>query len=231
VSVILFSSQRTLPKLLHLISALLPVKPTASGFTDQVFLILGRFTSSSLPALFQGFWILTLISTLGSWGYTPDVDFWDLLAKISPLVFACLIPRLLDSHPHIYLGPTGLSPSCRLLGLVGQKCVCFLFSLLWALPQSLHLMQAFILSPCSWKAYGIRLNLPGLCNIGKIFHRLPWPAFILGISALFTLGLVCPHLWTFTTCGNATRGAFVFPLDKVMHCMIQAGRLTWWGWC
>ncbi len=32
-------------------------------------------------------------------------------------------------------------------------------------------MQAFILSPYSWKAYRIRRNLPGLCNIGKIFHR------------------------------------------------------------
>ncbi len=67
-------------------------------------------------------------------------------------------------------------------------------------------MQAFILSPYSWKAYGIRLNLPGLCNIGKLFHRLPWPAFILGFSALFTLRLVCPHLWTFRTCGNTIVG-------------------------
>jgi len=160
VSAILFSWQRTSPELLHLMWALLPVKPTASGFSDQVFLILARFTPSSLPALFQGFWILTLISTLGSWGYLPDVDFWDLLAKISPLVFGCLISRLLDSYPHIYLGLMGLSPSCRLLGLVGKKCVCFLFSLLWALPRSLHLMQAFTLSPYSWKPYGIRLNLP-----------------------------------------------------------------------
>ncbi len=78
-----------------------------------------RFPPLSLCALFQGFCILTLISTLGSWGYPADVDFWDLLAKISPLVSACLISRLLDSHPHIYLGPMGLSPSCRLLGLVG----------------------------------------------------------------------------------------------------------------
>jgi hypothetical protein len=62
--------------------ALLPGKPTASGFTDQVFLILARFASSSLPALFQGFWILTLISTLGSWGYPPVVGFWDLSAKM-----------------------------------------------------------------------------------------------------------------------------------------------------
>jgi hypothetical protein len=81
-------------------------------------------------------------------------------------------------------------------------------------------MQAFILSPYSWKAYGIRLKVLGLCNIGKIFHRLPWPAFILGFSALFTLGLVCPHLWIFRTCGNTTCGAIVFPPDKVMHCMI-----------
>jgi len=58
---------------------------------------------------------------LGSWGYPPYVDFWDLSAKISPLVFACLILRLLDSHPHIYLGLMGLSLRCRLLGLVGQK--------------------------------------------------------------------------------------------------------------
>jgi len=69
----------------------------------------------------------------GRWahgGYPPDVDFRDLLAKISPLVFACLISRLLDSHPHIYLELMGLSPRCRLLGLVGliwQKCVCFCF--------------------------------------------------------------------------------------------------------
>jgi hypothetical protein len=104
---------------------LLPVKPTASGLTDQIFLILARFTPSSLPALFQGFWILTLISTLGSWGYPTDVDFWHLLAKICPLVFACLIPRLLDSHLHIYLGFMGLSPSRRLLELVGQKVRVF----------------------------------------------------------------------------------------------------------
>jgi hypothetical protein len=187
--------------------ALVRVKPTASGFTDQVFLILARLTPlSSLPALFQGFWILTVKSTLGSWGYPPDVDFWDLLAKISPpclrlpyfkafglslsnlpwahgaipqmetfgtcgqtfpplsslalfqgfwiltlistlgswgyplvldfwdlwakiypLIFACLISRLLDSHTHIYLGLMGLSPSCRLLGLVGKNVCVFVF--------------------------------------------------------------------------------------------------------
>jgi hypothetical protein len=28
----------------------------------------------SLLALFQGFWILTLISTLGPWGYPPVVE-------------------------------------------------------------------------------------------------------------------------------------------------------------
>jgi hypothetical protein len=81
-------------------------------------------------------------------------------------------------------------------------------------------MQAFILSPYSWKAYAIRLNLTGLCNIGKIFHPLPWLAFVLGFSALFALGLVCPHLWILRTCGNTTGGAFVFPPDKVMQCMI-----------
>ncbi len=72
-------------------------------------------------------------------------------------------------------------------------------------------MQAFILGPYSWKAYGIRLNSPGLCNIGKIFLCLPWPAFILVFPSLFILGLVCPQLWIFRTCGNPTRGAFVFP--------------------
>jgi hypothetical protein len=48
VLVILFSWQRTLPELLHLMWALLPVKPTAPGFADEVFLILARFTPSHL---------------------------------------------------------------------------------------------------------------------------------------------------------------------------------------
>jgi hypothetical protein len=70
--------------------ALLPVKPTASGFTDHVFLIFARFTPSSLPALFQGFWILSLISSLGPWGYTPDVDFATFWEKIPPLSLRAL---------------------------------------------------------------------------------------------------------------------------------------------
>ncbi len=127
MSAILFSSQRTLPELLHLMWALLPVKPLASGFTGQVFLILARFTPLSLRALFQGFCILTLISTLGSWGYPTDVDFWELLAKISPLVFGCLISRLLDSHPHIYLGLMGLSPVVDFWDLSAKMCVFFVF--------------------------------------------------------------------------------------------------------
>jgi len=126
-SVILFSWQRTLPELLHLMWALLPVKPTASGFTDQVFLILARFTPSSLPALFQGFWILTLISTLGSWGYPPDVDFWDLLAKNFPPCLCVPFSKASRFSPHIYLGPMGLYPSCRLLGLVGKNACVFCF--------------------------------------------------------------------------------------------------------
>jgi len=105
--------------------ALLPVKPLASGFTGQVFLILARFPPLSLCALFQGFCILTLISTLGSWGYPADVDFWDLLAKIAPLVSACLISRLLDSHPHIYLGPMGLSPVVDFWDLSAKMCIFF----------------------------------------------------------------------------------------------------------
>jgi hypothetical protein len=49
------------------------------------------------------------------------------IGKISPFVFACLISRLLDSHPHIYFGLIGITPRCRLLGLVGKKippCHC-----------------------------------------------------------------------------------------------------------
>jgi hypothetical protein len=58
---------------------------------------------------------------------------------------------------------------------------------------------------------------------------LPWPAFILGFSPLFTLGLVCPHLWIFRTCGNTTCGAIVFPPDKVMHCMILGWKTDMMG--
>jgi hypothetical protein len=68
--------------------ALLPVKPTASGFTDQVFLILARFHPLSLPTL---------------------------------------ISRLLDSHPHIYLGPMGLSPVVDFWDLLAKMCVFFVF--------------------------------------------------------------------------------------------------------
>jgi hypothetical protein len=56
------------------------------------------------------------------------------IGKIYPLVFGCLISRLLDSHPHIYLGLMGLSRSCRLLGLVDKNACVFCF-LCWALPQ------------------------------------------------------------------------------------------------
>jgi len=49
------------------------------------------------------------------------------IGKIPPLVFVCLISRLLYSHPHIYLGLMGVSHRCRLLGLVGKNfppCLC-----------------------------------------------------------------------------------------------------------
>ncbi len=46
-------------------------------------------------------------------------------------------------------------------------------------------------------------------------------------SALFTLGLA--HLWTFRTCGNTTCEAFVFPWDKVMHCMILGWKTDMMG--
>ncbi len=107
--------------------ALLPVKRLAWGFTGQVFLKLARFLPLSLRALFQGFWILTLISTLGSWGDPPVVDFWDLLAKISPL-----ISRLSDSHPHMYWAHRTL-PQLYAFGTCRQKYVCFWFPLLQAL--------------------------------------------------------------------------------------------------
>jgi len=71
--------------------------------------------------------VFSLISTLGSWGYPADVDFWELLAKISPLVFGCLISRLLDSHPHIYLGLMGLSPVVDFWDLSAKMCAFFVF--------------------------------------------------------------------------------------------------------
>ncbi len=52
---------------------------------------------------------------------------WPGLSNISPLVFACLISRLLYSHPHIYLGLMGISPKCRLWDLLAKKfppCLC-----------------------------------------------------------------------------------------------------------
>jgi len=101
----------------------------------------------SLGALFQGFWILNLIFTLGSWGYPPVEGFWGLSAKMR---------------------------------------VFFVF--FTGFTESLHLMQAFIWSPYSWKAYGIRLNLPGLCNIGKIFH-LAMAGLCFGILSLIYTGL------------------------------------------
>jgi hypothetical protein len=82
---------------------------------------------SSLPALFQGFWILTLISTLGSWGYPPDVDFWDLLAKISPLSLPALFQGFLVSHPHIYLGSWDYPPDVDFWDLWAKfapPCLC-----------------------------------------------------------------------------------------------------------
>ncbi len=113
--------------------AILSVKPLAAGITGQVFLI---FPPWSLRALFQGFCILTLISTLGSWGYPPNVDFGTCWQKNSPLVFACLISRLLDSHPHIYLGPMGLSPSCRVVGK-NAYVLCFLCCGLYPRPHKI----------------------------------------------------------------------------------------------
>ncbi len=53
------------------------------------------------------------------------------IGKIYLLVFAFLISRLLNSHPHIYLGLMGLSPRCRLSGLVGKNfppCLCVPYS-------------------------------------------------------------------------------------------------------
>jgi len=126
------------------------------------------------------------------------------------------------------LGPWGYPPVVDFWDLSAKMRVFFVFFAVGFTPIAPP-HGAFILSPYSWKAYGIRLNLPGLCNIGKIFHHLPWLAFVLGFSALFTLGLVCPHLWTFRTCGNTTCGAFIFAPDKVMHCMILGWKTDMMG--
>jgi hypothetical protein len=64
--------------------------------------------------------------------------------------------------------------------MLAKMCVFFVFFAASFTPY-LHPVQAFILSPYPWKAYGIRLNLTDLCNIGKIFHPLPLLAFVLGI--------------------------------------------------
>jgi hypothetical protein len=109
--------------------ALLPVKPLASGFTGQVFLILVRFPPLSLCALFQGFCILTLISPLGSWGYPADVDFWDLLAKIAPL---CLCLPYFKAFGFLTLvstlGPWGYPPVVDFWDLSAKMCIFFVMS-------------------------------------------------------------------------------------------------------
>jgi len=78
------------------------------------------FPPLSLRASFQGFWILTLISTLGSWGYPPVVDFWDLWAKFSSPCLCVPHFKAFGFSPSYLPGLMGLSPSCRLLGLVGK---------------------------------------------------------------------------------------------------------------
>jgi hypothetical protein len=58
----------------------------------------------SLPALFQGFRILTLISTLGPWGYPPVVDFWDLSAKMC-IFFAVSFTPIAPPRAGLYSEP------------------------------------------------------------------------------------------------------------------------------
>ncbi len=200
-------------------------------------LILTRFTPSSLSALFQGFWILTLISTLGSWDCPPGCRLLGLVGKNFPPLFhgfwiLTLIstlgswgyPPVLDSHPHIYLGLMGLSSSCTLLGLVGKNACVFCF-----LSCGLYPNRSTSCSPLFWALIPGKPMALGLTyHVFVILARFS-TAFILGFSALFTLGLVCPYLWTFRTCGNTTCGAFVFPPDKVMHCMILGWKTDMMG--
>jgi hypothetical protein len=115
----------------------------------------------------------------------------------------------------------GVSPSCRLLGLVGinASVICFLCSGLY--PNRSTSCGLLFRALIRGKPIASGLTYQLFCKFGKyILHRFPWLAFVLGFSALFTLGLVCRHLWTLTTCGNTTCGAFVLLPHKVMHCMI-----------
>jgi hypothetical protein len=50
-------------------------------------------------------------------------------------------------------------------------------------------LQAFILSPYSWKAYGIRLNLPGLCKYWQDFPPLAMAGLCFGTLSLIYTGL------------------------------------------
>ncbi len=107
---------------IHLIWALLPVKPTASGFTDQVFL-----NWQDLPPLIFACLISRLLDShphfyLGLMGLSPRCRLLGLVGKNFPLVFACLISRLFGFSPSYLPGLMGLSPRCRLLGLVGKIC-------------------------------------------------------------------------------------------------------------
>jgi hypothetical protein len=115
------------------------------------------------------------------------------------------------------------------LGLVGiNACViCFLCSGLY--PNRSTLRRPLFRAPIHGKPITSGLTYQLFYKIGKIFHRFPWVAFVLGFSALFTLGLVCRHLWTFTTRGNTTCGAFVLTPDKVMHCMILGWKTDMMG--
>jgi hypothetical protein len=86
-----------------------------------------------------------------------------------------LLARLLDSHPHIYLGPMGLSPRCRLLGLVAKNvCVfCFLITPIWPL-----VLGIFNLIYCRNSSLGLVTKARGCKVAGQVrdpgaFHMLP----------------------------------------------------------
>ncbi len=135
MSAILFSSQRTLPELLHLMWALLPVKPLASGLTGQVFLILARFPPLSLRALFQGFCILTYIY-LGLMGVSCRCRLLGVVGKNFPPCLWLPYFKAFGFSPSYLPWAHGALPSCRLLGLVSKNVCIFCFLCCYFYPNS-----------------------------------------------------------------------------------------------
>jgi hypothetical protein len=153
----------------------------------------------------------------------------------------------------------GLSPRCRLLGLVGknfppclrlpyfkafgfshsylpwahgtcqQKCVCFCFLSCQFYPNSSTLCRPLFWALIPGKPITSDVTLPGLCNIGKIFHTFQWCKRVLVILAVAdvifsTSG--CP--WTKATVKSpvgARRRPLWSPLwvPVEVHCEVPRG--------